>query len=102
MNRFSEKRIVGILKRESGGASPEDLCRKHGISLATYREWRTKYAGLSAREARRVNQLEAENRLLRGYLAGQRVDETAVKELVMGCVRSRHAGKASAITFGLV
>jgi putative transposase len=60
--RFSEEQIIGVLKEAEAGAKVSELCRRHGISDATFYTWRSKYGGLEVSEMRRLRQLEEENR----------------------------------------
>ena len=68
-SRFSEEQIIGILKEHQAGLSAQDLCRKHGISDATFYKWRSKYGGMDISDARRLKALEEENRKLKKLLA---------------------------------
>src|SRR5579863_2365668 len=63
--RFSEEQIIGVLKEAEAGAKVSELCRRHGISDATFYTWRSKYGGLEVSEMRRLRQLEEENRRLK-------------------------------------
>ncbi len=67
-SRFSETQIIGILKEHQAGLSAADLCRKHGISDATFYNWRRKYGGMEVADARRLKALEAENARLKKML----------------------------------
>lgn len=60
-SRFSETQIVGILKEADAGLAVKDVCRKHGISQATYYKWKSQYGGMEASDLKRVKDLEAEN-----------------------------------------
>ena len=60
-SRFSEEQIIGILKEHQAGLSAKELCRKHGISDATFYKWRSKYGGMEVSDARRLKTLESEN-----------------------------------------
>ncbi|SDG58851.1 IS66 family insertion sequence element accessory protein TnpA, partial [Thalassobaculum litoreum] len=73
-SRFSEEQIIGILKEHQAGLSASDLCRKHGISDATFYKWRSKYGGLEVSEAKRLKQLEDENARLKKLLAESVMD----------------------------
>jgi len=86
--RFSEEQIVAILKEaEAGGSKVAELCRGHGISDATFYNWRSKYGGLEISELRRLRQLEDENRRLKAIVADQALDIRALKDVLAknGC-----------------
>jgi putative transposase len=80
--RFSEEQIIGVLKEAEAGAKVTDLCRRHGISDATFYTWRSKYAGLEVSEMRRLRQLEEENRGLKSIVADQALDIRALKDVL--------------------
>jgi len=80
--RFSEEQIIGILKEAEGGAKVTELCRRHGISEATFCTWRNKYGGLEISEMRRLRQLEEENRRLKAIVAEQALDIRALKDVL--------------------
>jgi putative transposase len=73
-SRFSEEQIIGILKEHPAGIGVADLCRKHGISEATFYTWRSKYAGMEVSEAKRLKALEEENAKLKKLLAESILD----------------------------
>lgn len=81
-SRFSEEQIIGILKEHQAGLSAKDLCRKHGISDATFYKWRSKYGGMEVSDARRLKALEAENAKLKKLLAEQILDVATLKEML--------------------
>ncbi|WP_366658514.1 IS3 family transposase [Fodinicurvata sp. EGI_FJ10296] len=81
-SRFSEEQIIGILKEGEAGLSASALCRKHGISDATFYNWRKKYGGLEVSEAKRLKALEDENVRLKRLLAEQVMDNATLKELL--------------------
>ncbi|MEC4775142.1 transposase [Burkholderia cenocepacia] len=68
-SRFSEEQIIGALKETDAGRKVADLCRKHGISDATFYNWRSRYGGMDVSEARRLRQLEEENQRLKRLVA---------------------------------
>ena len=79
-SRFSEEQIIGILKEHQAGISVADLCRKHGISDATFYAWRSKYAGMEVSEAKRLKALEEENAKLKKLLAESMLDVSTLRE----------------------
>jgi putative transposase len=81
-SRFSEEQIIGILKEHRAGLSAMDLCRKHGVSDATFYKWRSKYGGMEASEARRLKSLEDENAKLKRLLAESVMDVATLKEML--------------------
>ena len=68
-SRFSEEQIIGILKEHQAGLGAKELCRKHGVSDATFYKWRSKYGGMEVSEAKRLKALEVENAKLKKLLA---------------------------------
>ena len=80
--RFSEEQIITILKEAEGGTKVAELCRRHGISDATFYTWRSKYGGLEVSEMRRLRQLEEENRRLKAIVADQALDLRALKDVL--------------------
>lgn len=79
---FSEEQIIGILKEAEAGAVVTELCRKHGLSSATYYTWKAKYGGLELSDARRLRSLEDENAKLKRLLADTMLDNAALKDLL--------------------
>jgi len=80
--RFTEEQIIGVLKEAEAGAKTKELCRKHGISEATFYNWKAKYSGMTVSEARRLKELEAENGKLKKLLAESELDKAALKDLL--------------------
>ena len=80
--RFSEEQIIGVLKEHELGAKTADLCRKHGISEATFYNWKSKFGGMDASEAKRLKALESENAKLKKLLADAVLDNAALKDLL--------------------
>lgn len=81
-SRFSEEQIIGILKEQEAGAATADVCRRHGISSATFYKWKAKYGGLDVSEARRLKTLEDENARLKKLLAESMLNEAALRDLL--------------------
>ena len=81
-SRFTEEQIIGILKEHQAGLSAAELCRKHGISDATFYNWRSKYGGMEVSEAKRLKQLEDENAKLKRLLAEQMMDVATLREML--------------------
>ena len=81
-SRFSEEQIIGVLKEGDAGVATGELCRRHGISPATFYKWKARYGGLDVSEARRLRLLEDENRKLKQLLAEATLDNFALKELL--------------------
>jgi putative transposase len=80
--RFSEEQIIAVLKEADAGAKTKELCRRHGISEATFYNWKAKYAGMTVSEVRRLMELEAENSKLKRLLAEAELDKAALKDLL--------------------
>lgn len=80
--RFTEEQIIGVLREHELGAKTSDLCRKHGISEATFYNWKSKFGGLDVSEAKRLKQLEGENARLKKLLADSMLDNAALKDLL--------------------
>ena len=80
--RFTEEQIIGILKEHELGAKTADICRKHGISEATFYNWKSKFGGLEVSEAKRLKGLETENAKLKRLLADAMLDNAALKDLL--------------------
>jgi putative transposase len=80
--RFTEEQIIGALKEHELGAKTADLCRKHGISEATFYNWKSKFGGMDVSEAKRLKQLQDENGKLKKLLADAMLDNAALKDLL--------------------
>ncbi len=79
--RFTEEQIIAVLREHEAGAATSDMCRKHGISSATFYKWKAKYGGLDVSEARRLRSLEDENRRLKKLLAETMLDNAMLKDI---------------------
>jgi putative transposase len=80
--RFTEEQIIGILKEAEAGGVTLEVCRRHGVSANTFYRWRQKYGGMDVSEARRLKDLERENKRLKQLLAEQVLDNQALKEML--------------------
>ena len=80
--RFTEEQIIAILKEVETGAKVMDVCRKYGMSDATYYNWKAKYHGMEVNELRRLKQLEDENKKLKHIVADQALDIQALKHVL--------------------
>ena len=80
-SRFTEEQIIGVLREQEAGSSTADVCRKHGISNATFYKWKAKYGGLEVSDAKRLKSLEDENAKLKKLLAEAMVDNAMLKDI---------------------
>lgn len=78
--RLSEAQIIEILREHESGIKLTDLCRKHGISAATFYNWKSKYGGMTVSEVQRLKALEAENRRLKQLVADLSLDKSILQE----------------------
>lgn len=81
-SRFSEEQIIGILKEHEAGVTVADLCRKHGMSSASFYAWKSKFGGMEVSDAKKLKSLETENAKLKRLLADAMLDNTALKDLL--------------------
>ena len=79
---FIEEQIIGILKEHQAGLGTKELCRRHGVSDATFYKWRSKYGGMEVSDAKKLKALEAENAKLKKLLAEQMMDVSTLKEML--------------------
>jgi putative transposase len=80
-SRFSEEQIIAVLKEHEAGMATAEVCRRHGISPATFYQWKSKFGGLEVSEARRLRALEEENGRLKKLLAEAMLDKAVLKDL---------------------
>jgi putative transposase len=80
--RFSEEQIITILREQEAGMATAEVCRRHGISSATFYAWKSKYGGLEVSDAKRLRTLEDENRKLKKLLAEHVLDNATLKEML--------------------
>jgi putative transposase len=80
--RYTEEQIIAVLKEGAAGVPVRELCRKYGMSDGAYYNWKTKYAGMTVSELKRLKGLEDENRRLKQIVGEQALDIRALKELL--------------------
>ena len=80
-SRFTEEQIIKMLKEHAAGLSAADVCRKHGISDATFYKWRSRFGGMEISDARRLKALEEENVRLKRLLADAMLDNAILKDV---------------------
>ena len=81
-SRFTDEQIIAVLREQEAGVATAEVCRKHGISNATFYGWKAKFGGMDVSEAKRLRQLEEENTKLKRLLADAMLDNVAMKDLL--------------------
>ena len=81
-SKFSEEQVIAILREQEAGAKTADVCRKHGISTATFYSWKAKFGGMDVFDARKLKALEAENAKLKRLYAEAMLDNAGLKDLL--------------------
>ena len=81
-SRFSEEQIISILAEQERGMSTSEVCRRHGMSSATFYKWKAKFGGMDVSDARRLKTLETENARLKKLLADSMLDNSILKDLL--------------------
>jgi len=81
-SRFTEEQIISILREQESGAAVAEVCRRHGLSTATFYKWKAKFGGMDVSDARRLKTLEDENGRLKRMLADAMLDNAALKDLL--------------------
>jgi putative transposase len=81
-SRFTEEQVIGILREQEAGLATAEVCRKHGVSSATFYKWKAKFGGMEAAEAKRLKALEDENARLKRMLADAMLDNAALKDVL--------------------
>lgn len=80
-SRFTEEQIIAILREQEAGSKTADVCRKHGVSAATFYAWKAKFGGMDVSDARRLKALEGENAKLKKLLAEAMLDNAMLKDI---------------------
>ena len=81
-SKYSEEQVIGILREHDAGLSTAEICRKYGVSNATFYKWRGKYGGMEVSDARKLKALEDENRKLKKLLAESMLDVSTLREML--------------------
>ena len=81
-SRFTEEQIIAILREQEAGVATAEVCRKHGVSTATFYKWKAKFGGMDVSDAKRLRALEDENGKLKLMLADAMLDNVALKDLL--------------------
>ena len=80
-SRFTEEQIIAILREQKGGQATKDVCRRHGVSEATFYKWKSKFGGLDVSDAKRLKALEDENARLKRLVADLSLDNAMLKDV---------------------
>ena len=81
-SKFTDEQIIGILREQEAGAKTAEICRRHGISSATFHAWKARFGGMDVSDAKRLKALEDENARLKRLLAESLLDQAALKDLL--------------------
>lgn len=80
-SRFTEEQIIGMIKEQEAGMPTADVCRKHGVSTASFYKYKAKFGGMEVSDARKLKALEDENAKLKKLLAEQMLDNAILKDI---------------------
>lgn len=96
-SRFTEEQIIGVLREQEAGAATAEVCRRHGISTATFYKWKAKFGGMDVSDAKRLRSLEEESSRLKKLLADTMLDNAMLKEIASknGNARREARGRGS-------
>jgi putative transposase len=81
-SKFTEEQIIAVLAEQERGMATSDVCRRHGVSSATFYKWKAKYGGMDVSDARKLKTLETENARLKKLLADSMLDNSILKDLL--------------------
>jgi putative transposase len=81
-SKFTEEQIIGVLREQEAGTATAEVCRRHGISSATFYAWKSTYGGMDVSDAKRLKTVEEENAKLKRLLADAMLDNVALKDLL--------------------
>ena len=81
-SKFTEEQIIAILAEQERGMATSDVCRRHGVSSATFYKWKAKYGGMDVSDARKLKTLETENARVKKLLADSMLDNSILKDLL--------------------
>ncbi|GMA75391.1 hypothetical protein GCM10025880_18080 [Methylorubrum aminovorans] len=98
-SRFNEEQMIGILKEQQAGLPVAEICRRHGISDATFYTWRSRYSGMEISDARRLKALDEENRKLKRLLAEAMLDVATLREALRKTSDARRTENSRALGY---
>ncbi len=97
-SRFTEEQIIAVLREQEAGVSTAEVCRKHGVSSATFYKWKAKFGGMDVSDAKRLRALEDENGKLKRMLADVMLDNVALKDLLGKSGDARRASRGCSLS----
>lgn len=81
-SKFSDEQVIAILREQEAGRATAEICRKYGVSNATFYKWKSKFGGMQVSDAKRLKALDEENRRLKKRLAEEVMDNATLKEML--------------------